>query len=121
MMRLPLRAALLAALVTTVLFAIRPTTATAHGSLTGEGLRLANGNPIRGDVTFAFRINHEMRSVDLALFDLSGRRVTTVFHGSLGAGEHRIVMAGAGLPVGSYLARLQTDHGVSVKRLVLFH
>jgi hypothetical protein len=72
-------------------------------------------------MTLAFRINHSMRNVDLSVFDVSGRRVAQVFHGSLDAGEHRLEFSGRGLPFGTYMARLTTEHGVTVKRLILEH
>jgi hypothetical protein len=106
---------LLAALA---LVAMRPP-ASAHGSTAGEGLRFTGANPTRTSTTFAFRINHAMRSVDLSLFDLEGRRLRTLLNGPQAAGEHRVTFARRGLPVGMYMVRLVTEHGVYNKLLVL--
>jgi len=91
----------------------------AHGSTVGEGLRLAGANPFRGQTAFAFKINHDMRNLDLSIFNVSGQRVAQVFHGDLAAGDHRYAFAPHGLPTGMYLVRLKTEHGVYVKHLTL--
>ena len=93
--------------------------ASAHGSTAGEGLRFAGANPSRGATTFAFRINHPMANVDLSLFDIEGRHVATLLNGPLGTGEHRLTFSRRGLPIGTYMVRLVTEHGIYHKLLVL--
>lgn len=47
----------------------------------------ATPNPVRGDALIRYRLPQEGR-VSLSLFDHQGRRVTTLVHGVLQAGEH---------------------------------
>jgi len=61
-------------------------------------------------------------SVDLSVFDASGRRVVTLAHGELSAGTHPVTWDGResdGRPVaaGLYLARLSTPQGSLVRRI----
>lgn len=108
-----------AALVGALALAVPHPSALAHGSTVGEGLRFTGANPTYGSTTFAFRINHAMSNVDLSVFDLEGRRLRTLFSGPLAAGDHRVTFARRGLPVGMYMVRLVTEHGVYNKLLVL--
>ena len=94
----------------------------AHGSTLGEGLRLVGSNPVRSSGSvLAFRINHSMRNVDLTVFDLAGRRAQELFHGDLGAGEHRFVFSGRDLAAGTYMVRLTTEHGLYKKTIAVVH
>ena len=108
-----------AVLVTLVTSAAVRTPALAHGSTAGEGLRLAGSNPFRGQTAFAFRINHDMKNVELAIFDAKGRRVATLLSGNAQAGDHRVVFAADGLASGNYIVHLKTEHGVYNKHLVV--
>lgn len=110
----------MAAVVLTLLVSTHKT-ASAHGSTVGEGLRLVGANPFKATTTLAFRINHPMRNVDLSVFDVSGRRVARILHGDMEPGDHRVAFTGNGLPVGTYMARLTTEHGTTVRRLILEH
>jgi outer membrane protein assembly factor BamB len=47
--------------------------------------------------------------VDLAVFDVAGRRVATVVHGVLPAGRHRAAWTGAGHSAGVYFLRLRAE------------
>ena len=82
----------------------------------------ATPNPTRGAFTLRFALPRPAR-VDLAIFDLSGRRVRDLVAGSLSPGEHEMTWdrraddgrsAGAGL----YLARLEVDGRASTAKLV---
>jgi hypothetical protein len=87
----------------------------------GLSLRAAP-NPARGDVRLAWtmpRAGH----VTLALYDASGRRVTTLHDGpaAAGAGSARwngALASGAYAPPGVYLAVLRTERGTVTRRLV---
>jgi len=63
-------------------------------------------------------------STTLEVYDGSGRRVRRLAEGPLAAGRHRVVWDGRdddgrGVASGTYYARLRTDHGASVMRMVL--
>jgi len=90
-----------------------------HGSTLGEGLRLAGASPFHGQTALAFRINHDMRQVDLSVYNVAGQRVAQLQHGPLGVGDHTFVFSGRDHAPGVYLARLKTEHATYVKRLIL--
>jgi hypothetical protein len=102
-----------------VMFAGNTTSASAHGSTIGEGLRLAGASPFHGQTALAFRINHDMRAVDLSVYSVTGKLVVQLQHGPLSVGDHTYVFSGRDLSAGVYLARLKTEHGQYVKRLIL--
>ena len=65
-----------------------------------------------------------MARVELALFDVSGRRVAVVARGAFGAGSHAARWdgndeAGRRVPTGVYFARLVTEDGVATQKVVL--
>ena len=76
-----------------------------------HGLQSCYPNPFNPTTTIAYRLAED-GSVELAVFDVSGRRVSTLVAGRRGSGEvHRVVWdgradAGVGLPSGVYLLRL---------------
>jgi hypothetical protein len=86
------------------------------------GVRLiAAPNPAANRVTFSFEMVKAGR-VRLDLFDVTGRRVSTVCDESRAAGRQEIgygLVAGVGrsLESGVYLARLTTPSGVDVEKL----
>ena len=64
-------------------------------------------NPFNPTATIAVNLN-EAQSVEVALYDLSGRRITTIHQGMLSAGQHRLTLNGNNLSVGTYLIRVNT-------------
>lgn len=85
---------------------------------TAPGLALANHpNPFAGRTRFAFTLPRAA-AVDLAVFDLAGRRLTTLALGPHAAGEHAVAFEAGTLPAGVYHARLLAD-GAAVTRRVL--
>jgi len=80
-------------------------------------------NPFNPSTTFSFELAAAAR-VELAVYDLAGRRVATLLDGHGNAGPQRIDWSGRGddggrLPSGAYLARLVTERGVSSRKVVL--
>jgi hypothetical protein len=75
------------------------------------GSRLSvSPNPFRGAATVLFSLPGT-RNVDIAVFDVLGRRVRTLRSGMLGAGEHRLVWdgqrdGGTRAPGGLYFVRV---------------
>ncbi len=75
-------------------------------------------NPFNPKTTLRFALE-AAGPVELAIFDLTGRRVAEVFRGELGAGSHEFPWNAEGLASGVYLARFSTDESWSAKKLVL--
>jgi hypothetical protein len=80
-------------------------------------------NPFNPTTTIAFRLQIDS-PVTLTVFDIAGRRVRTLVHGRLTAGDHDVTWDGrddAGDSVGSgvYLTELRTPDRRSVRKMVL--
>ncbi|GAB4327755.1 MAG: hypothetical protein Kow0037_01570 [Calditrichia bacterium] len=80
-------------------------------------------NPFNPSTTFRFTIP-ERSKVELAVFDVLGRRVATVFNKTLEAGHYQQVWEarsdiGKPLPSGVYLYRLKAGEFTAVKKLIL--
>lgn len=80
-------------------------------------------NPANPRTEIAFDMATAGR-VRLEVYDLAGRRVSTVFVGRLEAGSHRLAWdgrdaAGRDLASGTYLARLESGHGLRTGKVSL--
>jgi hypothetical protein len=80
-------------------------------------------NPARGGCTLRFSLAQPM-SGSLVVFDASGRRVRTLVAGAFTRGEQAFHWdgrddAGREMPEGLYVARLQLDQGVQMRRITL--
>jgi hypothetical protein len=75
-------------------------------------------SPASGSFTVDCTLPDDGR-VSIALYDLSGRRVSTVFDGETAAGRHEYSYNAAALPPGVYLVRLATDAGTLTRRVVV--
>jgi subtilisin family serine protease len=80
-------------------------------------------NPIRGAATFAYRLDAAGR-VDLAIYDLGGRRVRALVGSWLPSGVHQWVWdgvddGGRAVPTGLYFARISTALGTAHRRLAV--
>ena len=71
-------------------------------------------NPTRGRSTLLLHLDRAA-DVDLALFDLAGRRVRTLAVGPYGAGPSAVSFRTDGLAPGVYAARLQADGRAAVQ------
>jgi hypothetical protein len=89
---------------------------------TGLQMRAAP-NPFGGHTDIAFELPRA-QSVRLAVFDVTGRRITTLVDGAMPAGRHLRAWngrdgSGRPQPAGVYFTRLQTADQVVVRRLTL--
>ncbi|MDM7914687.1 MAG: T9SS type A sorting domain-containing protein, partial [Candidatus Eisenbacteria bacterium] len=98
----------------------------AGAPLFGSRIDAAQPNPFHPRTQISFTLSQAGASgpVRLEVFDLSGRRVASLFEGTLPAGEHVQTwtgMADNGAPVesGVYFARLTTDQGRASQKLIL--
>jgi hypothetical protein len=75
-------------------------------------------NPGRGSRTIRFDLEAES-SVQLAVFDVRGRRVAALTEGRLPAGQHRIPWDARGLSRGVYFVRLEADEARLARKLIV--
>ncbi|PEN12333.1 hypothetical protein CRI94_15040 [Longibacter salinarum] len=75
-------------------------------------------NPVRSETTIRYELP-EAGEVQLAVFDLLGRRVRTLVDGPQTAGRKEIRMNASTLPSGSYFYRLQVDSQTMTRRMTV--
>lgn len=75
-------------------------------------------NPFRAQSRLTF-VLPESGHVDVAVYDLLGRRVVDVVDGWRAAGRHEVVLDGAGLSRGAYFAVLQSGSQRATRMVVL--
>ena len=85
----------------------------------------ASPNPVRAAASLAFTLARDAR-VELAIHDVTGRRVATVASGAYPAGSHTVVWSGRGddghaLPGGLYFARFAGDGVRQTRKLTLVY
>ena len=90
---------------------------------TNPELKMSLANPVRGNSAALRFALPESGNVSLYVYDASGRRVQSVFEGSLGAGEHTYEWdltddRGAPMSNGIYFTRLELD-GQQIERKVV--
>ncbi len=88
-------------------------------------LSVAQPNPFAGETRLVLTLA-QASVTDVAVFDLSGRRVATLLHGLLGAGSHPLrwdgsQSSGARAPDGVYLLRATGVGAAAMRKLVLLH
>ena len=75
-------------------------------------------NPFNPATTLSFALP-KAAQVRLAVYDISGRQVTTLVNGWRYAGYHEVVFDGSNLSSGIYFYQLKTDLGVKTGRMLL--
>lgn len=84
----------------------------------GVALSAARPNPSSGATNFVVSLP-AAGSVDLAMYDLAGRRVATLYRGVLPAGSRAFTWNPGRVPSGVYFARLAVDGEVRSSRVTL--
>jgi aminopeptidase N len=86
----------------------------------GEPLALAAPwpCPARGAVNLEFSLP-DAAEIELAVYDLAGRRVALLADGPVSAGRHQLTWETDGAPAGVYLVRLNTPGAALTRRVVL--
>ena len=79
--------------------------------------------PVSGALEVRFAVSAPC-AARVAVFDLGGRRMATLFDGRAAAGEHRLswngrATSGAPLPAGAYLLELDSARGRRIRKLAL--
>jgi len=57
--------------------------------------------------------------IKLEVFDILGRKVTTLVNGQFSGGTHQVTFDASNLASGMYLYRIQTDNFVQTRKLTL--
>ena len=81
-------------------------------------LHAAYPNPFNPSTEIRFDLP-EASDVRLAVYDVTGREVTRLADGPMGAGSHRVRFEAAGLPSGVYLYRLEAGAFAATERMTL--
>jgi len=102
---------------------IEPGTESAGTGLTGQTATSPAAlsivpNPATDSITVSFECE-DGGFAELAIFDISGRRVDTIYLGSAVIGRHEQVYDTSALPTGVYIVRLATEKATTTQRLVI--
>lgn len=82
------------------------------------GLQSAAPNPFNPTTTIRFSLD-EARMVDLSVYDMGGRHITTLANGVTERGTHAVVFDATGMSSGVYFAVLRSELGTQTSKLVL--
>ncbi len=96
----------------------RTTTAANDPSLVEQLILNIYPNPVldRANIEFTLERDHWVR---LSVFDALGSEIGVLTNKNLPAGLHQVPFEAKELPAGTYFCRLQVDHQVQTKRIVL--
>ncbi|MBN1560129.1 CotH kinase family protein [candidate division KSB1 bacterium] len=76
-------------------------------------------NPFNAQTTIEYSLPY-LAHITLDIYDLLGKKVTTLVDGQKEAGEHRVVWSGQDVAAGVYFYRLKTSSGfMAIQKLVL--
>jgi Rieske Fe-S protein len=73
-------------------------------------------NPFADKTTIEVTLS-EAVGIELAIFDIEGNKLATVFDGSLGIGDHTFTFDGSMISVGSYFCKLTSAKGSIVQQI----
>jgi hypothetical protein len=84
----------------------------------------AQPNPTTSSTAFSFALPVDVASADLAVFDVTGRRVRQLVHGPMPAGAHEVTWdgrsgSGERVAAGIYFVKLETPRGSSSRKVLL--
>ena len=75
-------------------------------------------NPVTESSVIQFELESAQK-VDLAIFDVEGKKIETLLSGNQTHGKHKVVLAGLSLAKGVYFCRLATEEGEESLRFVV--
>ncbi|WP_263787439.1 LamG-like jellyroll fold domain-containing protein [Salinibacter grassmerensis] len=75
-------------------------------------------NPFKKSTTIAYQVEAS-QPITLTIWNLSGKRITTLTSGVHEPGYYEQTLTADGLPSGTYFARLETPEGIQSARMVL--
>lgn len=92
--------------------------ATEEGSPSLFSLGGSHPNPFTGQTTMEYELD-EPTHVHIAVYDVTGRRVSTLVNKEQGAGPHSVTWNASGLPSGMYLYHIQAGDVYDTHKVVL--
>jgi hypothetical protein len=75
-------------------------------------------NPFNPSTTLSYELSNDSY-VDLSIFDLKGKKITSLINDNRSAGTHSIRFNAADLPAGVYFYRLQAGNWADTKKMLL--
>ncbi|MEL6611240.1 MAG: T9SS type A sorting domain-containing protein, partial [Bacteroidota bacterium] len=75
-------------------------------------------NPFAQQATVRFGVE-SAQDVDVAVFDMLGRRVAQLAAGTMAAGSQEVTFEGHSLPSGVYFVRVRTEAGSAIQKVSL--
>ena len=75
-------------------------------------------NPFTNGTTISYSVE-QAGPVLLEVYDIQGRRISTLVDQTVAAGEHQVRFASDRLPSGAYMYRMKTSQGVQTKRMTV--
>lgn len=88
-----------------------------HDNLLSQSITAQNfPNPFTGKTNIQLFLHDQLKGA-LALYDLSGKKITTIYNGIFPAGKNEFVFDGSDYPIGTYFYKLETSDGNLVKEM----
>lgn len=84
--------------------------------LDGRMVWLVSGNPVEGAFSIGYHVE-QSGYVDIAVYDVTGRKVFVVNEGNLASGQYCGMVSA--LPAGSYAVVMQTENETAAQRVVV--
>jgi hypothetical protein len=82
-------------------------------------LHAAYPNPFNPTTTLSFDLNRSAENVVLEVFDIQGKRMSTLVNGRLSAGSYQYTLNATNWPSGVYLVRLQANGQSLIQKISL--
>lgn len=76
-------------------------------------------NPFNPSTTIQFLVHQKTKDASLVLYDINGRKLETIFTGSVAPGLHKIQWHGGQNPSGIYFAVFQAENTIQSRKLIL--
>ena len=76
-------------------------------------------NPFNPSTTIQFLVHQKTKDASLVLYDINGRKLETIFTGSVDQGLHKIQWHGTQNPSGIYFAVFQAENTIQSRKLIL--
>ncbi len=97
---------------------LQPLMANSVSETTLANAMIVRNNPTPDQAVLELRLPESLPDAEVALFDLSGKKLSTIHRGGLAEGDHTFTVSVKNYPEGTYLLRLQTPKAIASRMLV---